>query len=198
MNILVLLGSPRSQGNSATIAAHLAEAATALGAQVRTVELNGLSYRGCQACYACKGKAERCVLQDDLTPVLAAVESADALVLATPVYFGDVTAQLKGFLDRSYGFLAPGYLAGGQKGRLSRKKLVFIQTQGNPDQAFFKEIFPRVNHFLEWMGFADGQIIRACGLGPNRGEAIPESVLAEAEQTAQRLVEGWGLRPSFR
>ncbi|MBP1628634.1 MAG: NADPH-dependent reductase [Holophagaceae bacterium] len=188
MNILMLLGSPRSQGNSAAIAAHFAKTATALGAEVRTVELNGLSYRGCQACYACKTKADRCVLQDDLSPVLAAVEAADVLVLATPIYFGDVTAQLKGFLDRSYAFLAPTYLTGGPKNRLNDKKLIFIQTQGNPDPSFFGGVFPRINHFMEWMGFTDGQLIRACGLGPQRGQEIPTQVLAEVETAARGLL----------
>ena len=186
----MLLGSPRPQGNSAAIAAHFAKTATALGAEVRTVDLNGLSYRGCQGCYACKGKADRCVLKDDLTPVLATVEEVDVLVLASPIYFGDVTAQLKGFLDRCYAFLAPTYLTGGPKNRLTAKKLVFIQTQGNPDASFFAGVFPRIYHFMEWMGFQDGQLIRACGLGPQRGEGIPAPVLAEAEAAARRLLQG--------
>nr|WP_320133724.1 flavodoxin family protein [uncultured Holophaga sp.] len=184
MKILVLLGSPRANGNSAAIATRLAATASARGAEVQTVALNGLSYRGCQACYACKGRLDRCILEDELTPVLAAVESADVLVLATSVYFGEVTAQLKGFLDRCYSFLAPGYLAGGEKGRLKGKRLVFIQTQGNPDPAFFGEIFPRISHFMAWMGFGEAQWIRACGLSPARGESIPGSVLEEADQVA--------------
>jgi len=189
MNILMLLGSPRPEGNSANIAAHFAKTATGLGAQVRTVELNRLSFRGCQACYGCKGQSEACVLKDDLSPILATIKEVDVLVLATPVYFGEVTAQLKGFIDRCYSFLAPGYLSGGEKGRLRDTKLVFIQTQGNPDPAFFGEVFPKINHFLEWMGFRDGRLIRACGLGPARGEHIPEAVLAQAEEAAKFCME---------
>lgn len=187
MKILVLLGSPRASSYSAALAERFARTAGTLGASVEVVPLNALTYRGCQGCYACKVKSERCVLQDDLTRVLAAVESADVLVLATPVYFGDVTAQMKGFLDRCYSFLAPGYLAGGDKGRLKDKKLVFIQTQGNPDPAFFGGIYPRVFHFMEWMGFREGQLVRGCGLNPAKGEGVPEALLAEAEAAARAV-----------
>ena len=97
MKIVSLLGSPRTAGNSATIANHVLKIAGELGAETRSFELNRLNYQGCQACYACKTKLDRCVLKDDLSEVLAAVSEADAAVLASPVYYGDITSQLKGF-----------------------------------------------------------------------------------------------------
>jgi multimeric flavodoxin WrbA len=97
MKIVSLLGSPRTAGNSSTIANHVLKIAGELGAETRSFELNRLNYQGCQACYACKTKLDRCVLKDDLSEVLAAVSEADAAVLASPVYYGDITSQLKGF-----------------------------------------------------------------------------------------------------
>ncbi len=85
MKIVALLGSPRSGGNSSTIARRLVETAAGLGAETRVFELNRLNYRGCQGCYACKKNLDRCILDDDLSDVLAAVKEADAVVLATPV-----------------------------------------------------------------------------------------------------------------
>src|SRR5512138_2671175 len=123
MKIVTLLGSPRSQKNSSTIAGRFTETAGMLGAETSTFELNRLTYRGCQGCYACKKSHDRCVLQDDLTQVLAAVQEADLLVLASPVYYGEVTAQLKGYIDRSYSFLKPDYLTNPQPSRLKLKKL---------------------------------------------------------------------------
>ena len=73
MKIVALLGSPRAHKNSATIAQRFTATAAQLGAQVRTYELNRLNYRGCQGCYACKQTLDHCVLEDDLTEVLAAV-----------------------------------------------------------------------------------------------------------------------------
>jgi len=187
MKIVTLLGSPRNNGNSATIARHLLKTATELGAESRTFELNRLSYRGCQACYACKKGRDACVLNDDLTEVLAAVQAADVVVLASPVYYGDITMQLKGFIDRSYSYLLPDYLTNPQPSRLSPKKLVFIQTQGQPEESMFGDIFPRYDFFLKWMGFTETSLIRACGIGPASVDAVPDQILQQAEAVARQL-----------
>lgn len=188
MKIVTLLGSPRSTGNSSTIAKHLAEAALKLGARSSIYELNRLSYRGCQGCYACKKSLDCCGLKDDLTEVLAAVQEADALVLASPVYYGDLTAQLKGFVDRSFSYLKPDYLTNPEPSRLGPKKLVFILTQGHPDEALFADIFPRYETFLKWMGFTEIRLIRACGLGPSSVDRVPEAALRQAEDAARGLM----------
>ena len=75
----------------------------------------------------CKTGSERCVLPDDLAPVLDAVFNADLVVFASPVYYSDVSAQLKAFIDRTYSYLVPGYIAKEHPNRLpTRKALVFI------------------------------------------------------------------------
>jgi multimeric flavodoxin WrbA len=189
MKIVSLLGSPRSKGNSAAIANRFTETAAKLGAETRTFELNRLSYRGCQGCYACKKNLDRCGLKDDLTEVLAAVQEADVLVLASPVYYGDVTAQLKGFIDRSFSYLKPDYLSNPQPSRLGHKKLVFVLTQGHPDEALFADIYPRYDGFLKWMGFTDTRLIRACGIGPSSVvDVVPEDALQQAEEAARALM----------
>lgn len=188
MKIVNLLGSPRSAGNSSTIANHLLKTAKELGAETTTYELNRLTYRGCQACYACKTGREDCVLNDDLTEVLAAVQGADAVVLATPVYYGDVTAQLKGFIDRTFSYLVPDYISNDKPSRLSAKKLVFVLTQGHPDQQLFADVFTRYEQFLKWMGFSEVTLIRVCGIGPGHNDAVPEQVLQQAEEAAKALM----------
>lgn len=62
MKIVCLLGSPRNDGNSATIAKRFCETAEKLGSQVQTFALNKLTYKGCQACKGCKTKSDRCIL----------------------------------------------------------------------------------------------------------------------------------------
>lgn len=188
MKIVTLLGSPRANGNSSTIARRFNETAAALGAETRSFELNRLAYRGCQGCYACKKGLDRCGLKDDLTEVLAAVQEADAVVLASPVYYGDVSAQLKGYIDRSYSYLKPDYLTNPEPSRLAPKPLVFILTQGHPDPNLFADIFPRYETFLKWMAFSDVKLIRACGIGPGSVDAPPEEVLRQAEEAARGLV----------
>lgn len=189
MKIVTLLGSPRSSGNSASIANRFTESAVQLGAESRTYELNRLSYRGCQGCYACKKTLDHCVLNDDLSEVLTAVQEADLVVLATPVYYGDITAQLKGFIDRSFSYLKPDYLTNPQPSRLSNKKLVFVQVQGNPDEKLFADIFKRYEVFLKWTGFSDIRLIRACGFGPATVDQVPDRILLQAEEAARAMVQ---------
>src|SRR5208337_2639400 len=156
MNIVCLLGSPRMKGNSSTIAKHFCDMAEKLGAQVRTFALNEIRYRGCQGCMACKTKLDRCALKDDLTEVLEAVRETDILVLASPVYYWDVSAQVKAFLDRTFSFLVPDFITNPQKSRLEPgKKLVFVLAQANPDENSFTHIFQKFDYFFRAYGFTD-------------------------------------------
>ncbi len=189
MKIVTLLGSPRTGKNSSSIANRFTETAVQLGAEIRTFELNRLTYKGCQGCYACKDTLDHCVLNDDLSEVLTAVQEADLVVLASPVYYGDVTAQLKGFIDRSFSYLKPDYLTNPKPSRLSPKKLVFVQVQGNPDEKLFADIFKRYEVFLNWTGFSDIRLIRACGFGPATVDEVPERILLQAEEAARAMVQ---------
>ena len=157
MKIVCLLGSPRPKGNSGAIAARFSETAEDLGAEVTTFALNKLKYRGCQACMTCKTKLEKCVLKDDLAEVLDAIRDAEVLVLATPIYYADISSQLKAFIDRTYSYLVPDYATNPSPCRLSPgKKLVFIEAQGHPDESLFADVFPRYDSYSNGMDSATG------------------------------------------
>jgi multimeric flavodoxin WrbA len=189
MKIVTLLGSPRSKGISTTIANRLTTTAAGLGAETRTFELNRLTYRGCQGCYVCKTRLDHCVLDDDLAEVLHAASEADALVLATPVYYGDVTGQLKCFIDRTFSWLKPDYVGNPQPSRLTPgKKLIFVMSQGNPDEQLFADIYPRYAKFFTWLGFTESRVVHACGFGPATVDAAPETALKKAEETAREIL----------
>jgi multimeric flavodoxin WrbA len=187
MNVVSLLGSPRAKSNSSTIAKRFCETAEQSGARVTTYTLNSLNYRGCQGCMACKGKLDKCILQDDLTEVLEAVKQADVLVMASPVYYGEISSQLKGFIDRTFSYLVPDFMTNPNPVRFAPgKKLVFALTQGQPAEAF-ADIFPRYDFFFKWYGFSESHLIRACGVvGPGDIEAR-EDTLALAEETARKV-----------
>ena len=190
MNILCLLGSPRKKGNSADMARAFCDAASAAGAHVESVYLNGLSARGCQACFSCKGKTETCVLEDDLAPVLAKAAACDALVLATPVYFGEITAQLKTFIDRTFSFLTPDYARNKDKrSRLTPgKTLVMLLAQGHPREDLFADIFPRYQYFYTWMGFSQSHLVRPCGVYHPGDAAAREGLMEEIAALARSVV----------
>lgn len=189
MKIVCLLGSPRKKGNSSAIARRFLDRAKALGAETESFHLNSLSYRGCQSCYACKTKLDQCVLKDDLSPVLEAVKEADVLVMATPTYYGDLSGQMKCFVDRTYSYLKPDYLTNSQPSRLAPgKKLLFIITQGAADETMFDQVFQRYDRFFKWYGFAESRLIRACGVGSGSVVDVPERFLEEAEDAASAFI----------
>jgi multimeric flavodoxin WrbA len=177
MKVVALLGSPRPEGNSAVLAQTFLDACRAQGAGVETYLLNKMHYQGCQACMGCKTKAEACILKDDMTPVYEAIRQADVVLLASPIYFGDLSGQLKAAYDRFYAYLDPNFasrLPGG-------KQAVFVLTQGNPDPEQFQDVFRRYDTFMGWLNFGQRHLLRACGLQragevKDRPEALQEAV----------------------
>ena len=191
MKVVSLLGSPRPNGNSTTLAKIFSQAAEELGAIVQTFALNKLSYRGCQACETCKTTLDRCVLKDDLAQVLDAIRDTDILVFATPVYFGDISGQMKMFIDRCFSFLVPDFLEAPESSRLaSGKKMVFIQTQNQPNEDLFADIFPKYDLVFHLLGFRDNHLIRGCDLR-EADDLITkkrEDLVALTKDTAVKLI----------
>lgn len=111
MNILGIHGSPRAQGNSSQLLNALLQEAATLGATTSSYQLNSLQVKGCQACYSCRqpGKEKQCAVKDDMQPILAEVFAADVVILASPVYMWQMTAQAKLFTDRLMPVLKPDY-----------------------------------------------------------------------------------------
>jgi multimeric flavodoxin WrbA len=188
MSVVAVLGSPRRNGNSASLAGIILNEAEKTGKETRTFFLNDLTYRGCYACYACKQNAENCILDDSLTPVLEAVAAADVVIFATPVYFGDVTGQFKLFFDRTFSYFTPDYRTAANPSRLAPgKKLIFVQSQGQPDPAFFDDVYPRYDRFFKRIGFSETHLVRSFGVAaPDDATKKPEFV-AEAEAVARKL-----------
>lgn len=79
--------------------------AESAGAGTELINLYDLKYRGCISCFGCKRKEAvpcKCYMKDDLTSVLERVHHADALILGSPIYLGDITGQMRCFLERLY------------------------------------------------------------------------------------------------
>lgn len=117
--ILILSGSPRKGGNSETLCAQFAKGAEEAGHTVDMVRLHTKKLGFCTACYACK-KTGVCVQKDDMADILEKMGEADVIVLSTPVYFYQMTAQMKTLIDRTMASYYDQTLAG--------KEFYFIVT----------------------------------------------------------------------
>ena len=103
--IIIVDGGPRRNFNTAAMLQKFADGALSVGSQVevKMVRLYEMAYRGCMSCIACKIKDKAsnvCKFRDALTPMLEDIAEADGLVLGSPIYFGDVTGQMRTFLER--------------------------------------------------------------------------------------------------
>ncbi|MDR0791530.1 MAG: flavodoxin family protein [Methanomassiliicoccaceae archaeon] len=99
--MLMINGSPRSNGSSAELLRVVSERIVPKGYECETVDLGKLNVSHCKACMSCKS-AGKCCISDDMTVLYDKVQDADAVAIAVPVYFGAEPGLFKNFLDRLY------------------------------------------------------------------------------------------------
>jgi multimeric flavodoxin WrbA len=127
-HVLILKGSPREKGNSSALADQVAAGAQAAGARVESVVLQNMNIQPCNACDAChEAGDEMCVLEDDMQSLYPKLRSADAIVLASPIYWFTMSAQLKLCIDRWYA------LEGPHGNALAGKQIGIVLAYGDTD-----------------------------------------------------------------
>jgi len=104
MKIVAINGSPRKNANTATLLKKALEGATKQGAQTELIHLYDLNYQGCVSCFACKlknGKSYgKCAHKDELKHLLEKLRGVDAIILGSPIYFGNITGMMRSFIER--------------------------------------------------------------------------------------------------
>ena len=103
MNILILQGSPRANGNTAWMAEEYKKAAEAAGHRVTLVNVSRKKIAGCMACGYCRGKGNgACIQKDDMQELYPLMAEAEVLVLAAPIYYFTLCAQIQAPIQRMY------------------------------------------------------------------------------------------------
>jgi len=154
MNILAFLGSPREGGNTELLLKEAVKGIEESGVQVQTFTLNTMNIMPCQNCGGCD-ETGICIYEDDMTQVYEAIRTCDRIILASPIFFSALSAQIKMMIDRCQAFWCEKYLlkkpipAGihGRKGLLllvgGMKKEIGtqgMQCAGTSAKAFFRTI----------------------------------------------------------
>lgn len=101
-NILIISSSPRKKGNSQILCEQFQKGAEEKGHSVKLIRLSEKKIGFCRACDYCMHNNGNCVLKDDMAELIKMLQQADILVLATPIYFYGISAQMKMFIDRTY------------------------------------------------------------------------------------------------
>ena len=165
--LLIVNGSPRKNGVDAAIAGLIAERAKGQDYETEIVDICDLRICGCKACMACK-RTGRCAQDDDMIQMYDKIRSCDMLILASPIYFGAETGQMKCFIDRFYAMVR---MQDGQRfvnfGNVSKASILL--TCGAPDGAMtYGGILARLTKTVKGMGVDDlsGTII--AGVEPDK------------------------------
>lgn len=98
-NVLIISTSPRKGSNSEALASEFAKGAASTGNQVEQISLSDKDIRFCCGCLVCQ-QTKRCVIRDDADLIEQKMEQADVLVFATPIYYYEMSGQMKTMLDR--------------------------------------------------------------------------------------------------
>jgi len=141
MKVLAINGSPRKNGNTSLLINHVFDVLQAEGVETEMVQLAGKTIRGCTACNQCIVRKDgHCAISNDIVnELIDKMVTADAIILGSPTYFSDVTAELKALIDRA------GYVSMANGGMFKRKAgaAVIAVRRGGAIHAF-----DTINHFL--------------------------------------------------
>lgn len=104
MKVIAVNGSPRKGGNTAIWLQNALKGAQTKGGETELINLYELDFKGCYSCFACKRKGNHCngvcAIKDDLRGVLEKILTCDVLLLGSPIYFANVTGEMRSFLER--------------------------------------------------------------------------------------------------
>ena len=185
--VLIVKGSPRARGNSASLAEQVAAGARDAGAQVEEVYLHGLDIRPCDGCDFCQGAADMgCAIEDDMQMLYPKIRGADAIVYASPVYWFTVSAQLKLFMDRCYA------LGGGSdyvaSHALAGKRIGIVLTYGG-DDPFDSGAVNAIRTFQDVFNYIRAEIVgMVYGYASEAGEVRHnEELMGRAFRLGQKL-----------
>lgn len=182
--VLVLLGSPRREGNSAILAEKISKGAMLAGGKVETVFLHELNIAPCKSCYACqRPKSIGCSIDDDMQQIYREMLDADAWVIATPVYWFNMSAQTKLWMDRC--FALPAY----KENPFSGKRVAIAMSYGG-DDPFDSGCVNALRTFQDAFGNVGSKIVgMVYGSAMDAGDIKEDEALMEkAEELGKQLV----------
>ena len=172
--VLIISSTPRKGGNSDKLCDAFAEGAKEAGNEVEKVRIADLKIGYCTGCYACQ-KTGKCAIKDDARCVIDKMLAADVIVLASPVYFYSICAQLKALIDRTV-VVYP---------NLTNKRVYYLLTMADTDRSKFDGPIAAMRGFLDcYEGSEECGMVCADGVY-ERGAIDGSKFLAEAKALGQ-------------
>ena len=187
MKVVAVNGSAREGGNTRILIDHVCAELNREGIETQVFELAGLAIHGCRVCDKCSGPDPECTqYDDDINEVLPHLLQADGIILGSPVYFSDVTPEMKGLIDRA----GRVNRSGGHK-LLTRKVATAVSATR---RAGALRTLDTLTHFFTVNDMiVVGSSYWNLGLGKDKGDVLQD---AEGLRTMKRLGENmaWAMK----
>jgi multimeric flavodoxin WrbA len=180
--VLAINGSPRKDGNTSIMIRHILKELENEGIDTETIQLGGKEIHGCTSCMKCfENRDRKCVIDDDLVnSCIEKMSSADGIILGSPVYFLDVTSEMKALIDRA-GFVS---FANG---------LLFRNKVGNATVAVRRAGASRTADSMLHFFLANEMIVPglpAIGIGRDIGDVMKDDEgIARAKSLGQTMAQ---------
>ena len=171
MNILILSGSPRKGGNTELLAEAFAKGAAAQH-HVEIVSVRDYKVNPCLGCNACFKANGICAQKDDMAIIYEKMNQADMLVIASPVYFYSISAQLKAIIDRCHNTIRDSF-------HIKKMTLLLVGAASLPE--LFDAILTEYNLCLKFFNIEDAGKVLVRGV-EDKGDIMGTSFLEDAYQ----------------
>ena len=190
VKIIGIGGSPRKSGNSDMLLDEALDGARSAGAATEKIVLNDLNFKACQECDGCHDTGI-CVIKDDMQFVYQRIEESDGLIIASPIFFGSLTAQLKAMIDRFQCLWVKRHILKRPVASKKRKG-AFLCVYGSDRSEFFESAKKIVKIFFATLGIEYlGEL--SCGNLENVGAVKKEkTVLVRAFELGEMLAKSLG------
>ena len=188
MKILGIMGSPRIKGNTDVLLDQALEGARSQGAEVEKIIIDKLNIAPCREYYGC-ARDGNCVIRDDMDEVYPKLLSADGVIIASPMFFYGLSAQVKALIDRCQALWARKHILK-QNLSGSGRKGAFIAVGATKGKNLFNGSILTVKYFFEAIGveYSDELLIRGVD---QRGEIREHpTALADAFELGRKLAQG--------
>lgn len=176
-NIVIVIGSPRKNGNTEILANAFMEGTKRAGNNVEVISIIGKHIKGCIGCNACYHEKHSCVQQDDMTECYEILAKADVIVFATPIYFYGISSQLKCLIDRLHNPIRNSFKV---------KKLALLAVCADTKPTVFDSVKVMYQSVLDYFVLEDGGVITVFGVKEKR-DIIGNVLLKEAEELGERI-----------
>ena len=181
--VLIVASSPRPRSNSTALALKAAEGVKDARAEAEVVQIGNSNIKPCTACDACRNNPDKkCIIDDDMQPLYGKIKESQGIIFATPVYWFNMSAQMKLFIDRTYATREGNLYA------LTGKDVAVILTYEDKD-VFASGGINALRSFQDIFKYVSANLVGAVyGTANKQGEVQSnESLLKEAYKLGRRI-----------